>query len=1424
MSSPRVKIIIPTYKRSKWLVDVFIDNIYNKLLKPLSEKLGHTITLVLYAQSFAEDEREEIERVLLDKKDLIDINYWDLPKETIMSYIRCESARYEIQKDPTITHILMMDDDLFIDGNKRVIGHFIKFLDLDSFRDQSAVFMAKPSMSFSVKPYKKNSIQRFKEREYLNLIRFQCFPSQALSGMLQQEWSKDLYKINDGEDTIIIALTYCYLYSKLKEEAGFLSIHGFDEILHLSRNAAYTVGVLSKSFREDNPGITEEEILRKESLVLSFIDKYDLRNTGFSFSDKVINGKIILRKLYPHIFRSNNSLDLSDKNIKSMIGYETVEEKETIKKEEPDIVLDKRERMRKHLESLKIKKGKPIRKKETVEVPRVNLEKTIRTPVKNVPLGRPPRNVINLPEVETLDRFSGPFPKGIHMCAVVPSYRREKWLKRYIPNLYLNILKPLNESMVGSLLTYRIYAQGCSDSDISDIKLMLEPFKEYIEVIFVREKEPEETITKLRLDYMKDAISNDASITHIMMADDDTYVFESNNVVEDFKILFGRVLSDDNSVYDIIPYNHNEPCLKIAPMSESINNLGLMWQMRFQILSRTSFESMVNAKWHSLDILESIPVSEDAIIILLCYISGGTYYNVFGFNSYIHIGVEDILKTRFDMDSSLVSKNIEKLRSIQEDFSFGTTGFNISGPREARNVVNKAVKRGVSIYHAYPAIFKKNRSNSLGTSMDTKNLCNESFKSSIRKGYIDIHRGYYTPVEIDNKIHVKFVVPSYKRDRWLFEFIPNMHDEVLKELNKQNIKVSMDIYVQNSENASDLKRFSRRYSQYVNILFVDKDDYGPEITRLRTSFIKTSIYKDATITHVINMDDDSYVDPSRKFSVVEDFKRLFRSPEFGEDFVGQVIPYNSGKNFVEKVDMTNGHSIWMARFQVYSKKILMRLFNSPWLDYEKLARIKVSDDIIIASLCMLEAEKGYYIHGFNDFSHIGVIDLIHKIYDVPEENKYEYDLIEKLKEFNFDNSGLNEGKAHHHDIKGAQYIGTDRHIYSSFKDLFINKDDEVFKDGEYNPYFPISLYLPPQRVKELKDSRAFISETKQNKKYAAISFFININEKFSPEFMDGVEVVRGIQQKYCEDNGIDYIRMDEEAYRVWETLNKGSKDLSIVSTSDYIRLFLIKEALKEYDVVCYLDSDHLLLEDCELLEYFDLTYRSGKISISQSKWFHDIDSYLMGNKDPMDYTQLRYISETDKGPYVDMSDINYDSTPIFYKNTPEHLNFIEKWEAYCEGILNSDTKSVEDNFILMGPDYVKSNVDIKDVNILTGQFLISVANEYQIIHNKSYCELFFKIQSKILKDCGNRPTGVNLSTVTRMTTWHSTIRKINEYYPVYALGNFDVSYKSVCWDKDEVYRVRDESEKIIKSKKMYSLLIEYSNPDYTVNTEESKDE
>ena len=62
MRDSKVRIIIPSYKREEWLLDVFIDNIYKKLLAPLGKVLGDSVDLVIYLQNTPQEYRIQIDK------------------------------------------------------------------------------------------------------------------------------------------------------------------------------------------------------------------------------------------------------------------------------------------------------------------------------------------------------------------------------------------------------------------------------------------------------------------------------------------------------------------------------------------------------------------------------------------------------------------------------------------------------------------------------------------------------------------------------------------------------------------------------------------------------------------------------------------------------------------------------------------------------------------------------------------------------------------------------------------------------------------------------------------------------------------------------------------------------------------------------------------------------------------------------------------------------------------------------------------------------------------------------------------------------------------------------------------------------------------------------------------------------------------
>jgi hypothetical protein len=344
---------------------------------------------------------------------------------------------------------------------------------------------------------------------------------------------------------------------------------------------------------------------------------------------------------------------------------------------------------------------------------------------------------------------------------------------------------------------------------------------------------------------------------------------------------------------------------------------------------------------------------------------------------------------------------------------------------------------------------------------------------------------------------------------------------------------------------------------------------------------------------------------------------------------------------------------------------------------------------------------------------------------------------------------------------------------------------------------------------------------------AMFSFFINVGNKFSDDFMFGVNTVRSIQKAWCENNNIDYICADDIALAIWNELklsNENWAKISFISASDYIRVKILDTLLNKYDNVCYIDSDILLYHNFDITKYFKLTNDNKKITIYREYWFDDVDSYLLLDGDPLDYTKVSPTDVTHNkyNSYVNLENVKLNNGLMIFNNNEKHKAILNNWAKYCEQQVMLEYKNISNNFTYIGVKYSSDTfTNIDDLNIIYNGNMMSVQNEFHIQHNSYYADVFFTILDAILKDNHNTESMfMNLSTLSVMSSWIGVINVIHKYKNVYSYE--PISMNVTCYDLNKVFSIRDQVEKDWVSHNFIEPLKKHANPLWIRNTQVGK--
>jgi hypothetical protein len=850
-------IVIPSFKRESWLYEYFIDNMYEYLLEPLNKAIDGKGKLIiyLYVQNTSDDWKEK----LIDKVssvNFIKIDFVTNKPNTFMTEIRCNALQKMFELDNSITHLMMADDDLAICSNERLIDHFVTLFDSRNFIDQTAVFIAKPSSKFRTTSFQMTGpyVNGHFDNSYLNLIRFQCFPAKYFLMMMKADWNdlSKLYKINNGEDNIILVLNYVAMYSELGTATKFLNVFGYDELLHFSTTMT-RIDVPSGKFKKENYELPNDYYDKTEKFVKDILSKYNFTMTGFIKKDQRINSRNVFYENYPGIYNNVGLLDLKPNTLHNFIGninHIEIEQKNSINYlrhrnslKSTDVTVKDN-----NMNHLQRRNRQNENNERYLTHRRINNTNVNVSQSRHVATRYRDNFSINV-NTSCFTDTNLTFTKQHHVCAVIPSYKREEWLLKFIPNAHDNLLQPLNSQIGENKLTYKLYVQGCSDENKTKLNDLLKSYGKYISIVYVPHKKDGETISKLRLDFMKDALANDSSITHLMMTDDDTYIKDSHNIIRDFRIFFANVL-DDNSVYDIIPHMNDDNNIKVGRYCEALNSTSLMWMMRFQIYSKNAFTDVVYSDWNDIKILEKVEVAEDAIFILLMMISGATYYNVYGFNDFIHIGVEDLFERHGLMNNVTVNDNLSYIENIKKQFNFGNSGYNSGKPHTANSISGNIYNDKRSIKHYYPVLFKDNDKTVSRFAINIDRILDKSFCEKIIKKEINIHSNIPIHSDVTNYNLTKPTISEYiskiERPHITQRILANRHSTYRDLQSKKIVNVAKNIIIVGECDDDWLTKLNAKIR-------------GSNVTVISNDYISNDFISRKVLTEIKNMNPDMLI-------------------------------------------------------------------------------------------------------------------------------------------------------------------------------------------------------------------------------------------------------------------------------------------------------------------------------------------------------------------------------------------------------------------------------------------------------------------------------------------------------------------------------------------------------------------------------------
>lgn len=672
-----VAVAIPSYKREQWLYDHFIDNMYDKLLSPLNNRISDRglFEFHIYVQGTSEEWKTKLQLKVKDKK-YFKLNFTDITVGTKMTELRCKISKDIIDKDSSITHIMMSDDDLGIMSNDRLIDHYEKLLCSKDFINQSTIYMGKPSSVYRTAKFQTNGpyIRGHFDNNYLNLIRFQAYPTKYFKSFFESEWNETqkLYQIDNGEDHIISVLIFVAMSIDLSKDAKFQNVFGFDELYHFA-NTMNRIDVLSTKFKEENRSLDPQYYIEAKKFIDDISSRYNFKLTGYDRSKRNINTRKIFFDLYPELYNSSGLLNIRANSISKFVNkYDPSSASNSLKptvsrsdkaslRGQPNKNKMPLHYMRERNKNQNVRPSSPSRSRPNIVKQKLPAPKPHTATVSYKPYLKP----------EEITSYTG---TDFHVTNVIPSYKREDWLAIFIPNMYNKLLKPIND-MISGKFTYTIYVQDATPDKKSMLVKLNRQYDDLVNLEFVDKSKFGSTITELRYKFAEDVIQKDSTISHVMMTDDDLYidVDDSSRLIKDFTDMFNLPQFKDSLLYSL-------PCYKngIIPDSLAIRETDYtdpIWLIRFQIIPRKTLYEFFSTTFYDYTKLFPLTGGEDYTLMTLPNVINPNFYTLYGFTDLLHIGGEH----HANLHKSYRDKMVPRVQKLNLGFDFGTTGFSFNG-------------------------------------------------------------------------------------------------------------------------------------------------------------------------------------------------------------------------------------------------------------------------------------------------------------------------------------------------------------------------------------------------------------------------------------------------------------------------------------------------------------------------------------------------------------------------------------------------------------------------------------------------------------------------------------------------------------------------------------------------------------------------
>ena len=290
--------------------------------------------------------------------------------------------------------------------------------------------------------------------------------------------------------------------------------------------------------------------------------------------------------------------------------------------------------------------------------------------------------------------------KSTNTCIVIPSLNREQWLlDNFINNFHEKLIEPLNDRLNGlDKVSVLLYLQNTPEALKKELLEAVED-KPAFHLVFIEVHE-KTTMAKLRLEAADAALKIDDSITHIMMSDDDLWVYDNKDLIDHYVSL---IRSDEYlsalAVFDVKPgieFSLNRESFVDYDQDRDTKYRRYMNLIRFQCFPVLALESLKSSHYISIEDLYAVNNGEDLVLLTMLYVSlyirfysKASLLTVTGFYEMIHLSepcleVFDIFSRRFldkvpdshplmSMLPSLKKEAMEKIRG----YTIKETGFNI---------------------------------------------------------------------------------------------------------------------------------------------------------------------------------------------------------------------------------------------------------------------------------------------------------------------------------------------------------------------------------------------------------------------------------------------------------------------------------------------------------------------------------------------------------------------------------------------------------------------------------------------------------------------------------------------------------------------------------------------------------------------------